>query len=112
MITGLNPSTLGLAGGNKHMDGLITSSGSFQGTTDKTQTGEFFSVRNKNKECKGFEICYNVFYLKKNILRNIKILFYFILDKWKLKKTLYWINFMLKVYQITSISPDKFLFLL
>lgn len=43
-------STLGLAGGNKQMDGLITSSGSFQGVTDKTQTGEIFSARNKNKE--------------------------------------------------------------
>lgn len=50
VITGLNPSTLGFAGGNKLMDGLITSSGSFQGTTDKTQTGEIFSVRNKKEK--------------------------------------------------------------
>lgn len=41
-----NPSSLGLAGGYKHMGGLITSSGSFQDTTDKTQTGEIFSMRN------------------------------------------------------------------
>lgn len=32
LIIGTKPSTLGLIGGNKHMDGLIMSSDCFQGT--------------------------------------------------------------------------------